>query len=313
MVRYSGWLILSCAIGCAQTVPTPALDSDLDGGLERLVDAGQELAVDAGPPPAFLGSERLVPALLPDAWNRNQTWPLVIVLHGYTSSGGGQDAYLGVSERRNDFGFIALAPDGTRNPQRQRFWNATPACCDFWNSGVDDVSYIVDLIDEAVERLNVDPSRVYLIGHSNGGFMSNRLACDAADKVTAVFNIAGSSFNNETRCQPLEPVGYIQAHGTNDTVIKYPGGAINGGARYPSAEVLIDRWKARNGCQDSDPQTLSGDFDNAVAGEETTRQVWSACSSERSVQLWEMVGTGHVPAFTDAFRDAMLEALLAYR
>ncbi len=313
MIRFGGWFVFGCVMGCAQTVATPALNTAVDGGQELTVDAGQELAVDAGPPPAFLGSERLVPVSLPDAWNRNQTWPLVIVLHGYTSSGRGQDTYLGVSSRRNDFGFIALAPDGTRNPQRQRFWNATPACCDFWNSGIDDVSYIVGLIDEAVERLNVDPSRVYLIGHSNGGFMSNRIACDAADKVTAIFNIAGSSFNDETRCQPSESVGYIQAHGTNDTVIKYPGGAINGGARYPSAGVLIDRWRERNGCQDANPQTLSGDFDNAVPGDETTRQIWSTCSSDRSVQLWEMVGTAHVPSFNDGFRDAMLEALLAYR
>ena len=311
-MKVYGVLAFSCMIGCAQTVATPDLNSGLDGGVEQLVDGGQEPAVDAGPPPAFLGSERLVPTLLPDAWNRNQTWPLVIVLHGYTSSGGGQDAYLGVSERRNDFGFIALAPDGTRNPQRQRFWNATSACCDFWNSGVDDVSYIVGLIDEAVERLNVDPDRVYLIGHSNGGFMSNRIACDAADKVTAIFNIAGSGFSNETRCEPSESVGYIQAHGTNDTVIRYPGGTIQGGA-YPSAGDLVDRWKERNGCQDADPQTLSADFDNAVPGEETTQQVWASCASERSVQLWEMVGTGHVPSFNDGFRDAMLEALLAYR
>ena len=316
------WLIMfmMTAASCSSSVISPELISPddvnpqvpLDAGQVQPADAGSVSAVDAGPPPAFLGDERRVPVLLPDAWNRNQRWPLVILLHGYSASGGGQDAYFGVSDRRNDFGFIALAPDGNRDRRGNRFWNATSTCCDFWRTRVDDLAYIRGLIAEAIDRLSVDPNRVYLIGHSNGGFMSNRIACDAAEEITAVVNVAGSGFNDEARCEPSRAVGYIQVHGTQDTVIRYPGGRLQAGGAYPGAEVVVERWRARNGCMTTSSTSEGEDFDRVVPGAETVRTVWSECAGRRPVQLWTMEGTRHVPGFNNAFRDAVLEALLSY-
>ena len=283
-----------------------------DSGRLVAVDAGEVVAADAGPPPEYLGGERQVQVLLPDAWNRNRRWPLVILLHGYSASGGGQDRYFGVSSRRNDFGFIALTPNGNRDRRGNRFWNATSACCDFWRTRVDDLAYIRGLIAEAIDRLSVDPDKVYLIGHSNGGFMSNRIACDAAEDVTAILNVAGASFNDESRCEPSRAVGYIQVHGTQDTVIRYPGGRLQAGGAYPGAEVLVDRWRTRNGCTETASRGEGEDFDRAVPGAETTRTVWSECTGGKSVQLWTMEGTRHVPGFNNTFRDAIFEALLSY-
>lgn len=282
----------------------------LDAGQAGAIDAAA--GVDAGPPPEFLGGERRVRVRLPDAWNRSQRWPLVILLHGYSASGSGQDRYFGVSSRRNELGYIALTPNGNRDQRGNRFWNATAACCDFWRTQVDDLGYLRGLIGEAIERLAVDPDRVYLIGHSNGGFMSNRMACDAAEDITAMVNVAGSGFNNETRCQPSRAVGYIQVHGTQDTVIRYPGGRLRSGGAYPGAEVLVDRWRTRNGCSTTSSVSQGVDFDRAVPGAETTRTVWSDCAGRKPVQLWTMENTRHVPGFNDDFRDAVLEALLAY-
>ena len=301
------------ALACSPEAVSPSLESS-DASLSDAgsLDAADAVAVDAGPPPEFLGGDRRVAVRLPDTWNRQERWPLVLLLHGYTANGQGQDVYLGISARRNTYGYVTLAPDGTRDPRNNRFWNATSTCCDFWRARVDDLGYLRNLIAEAVEKLSVDPERVYLVGHSNGGFMSSRIACDAADEVTAVLNIAGSGFVDDQRCQPSRAVGYIQVHGTMDTVIRYPGGRLQSGGAYPGAETLVERWRARNGCSGPAEQQPADDFDRAVLGAETTRSIWSDCSGGRSVELWTMEGSAHVPGFTDAFRDAMIETLLSY-
>ena len=303
--------ILCGLIACGPPVPDSGA---VDAGQPPVVDAGDAPVRDAGPPPDLIGGNRPVGVLYPDGYDASQSWPLIIVLHGYTAFGAGQDTYLGVSARGSQYGFITLAPDGNRDGAGNRFWNATETCCDFGRTGVDDLAYITGLIDEAVERLNVDPNRVYLAGHSNGGFMASRIACDAADKVTAVLSIAGSEFSDPSRCQPSRPVGLIQVHGTLDSTIAFAGGRFQGGGgSYPGAETVVERFRAHNACPEVPAGASSDDFDNAVAGDETELKVWGGCEGGADVQLWSMVGSGHVPAFTDGFRDALVETLLGYR
>jgi polyhydroxybutyrate depolymerase len=287
-------------------------DQGADAGPLGGDDAGQNFVADAGPPPAILGGDRPVSVLYPDDYDASQTWPLIMVLHGYSASGTIQNGYLGVSARGSANGFITLAPDGNRDLGGNRFWNATEACCDFAGSGVDDLGYLTGLIDEAVERLHVDPQRVYLVGHSNGGFMANRIACDAADKVTAVMNIAGAGFLDETRCQPSRSVGYIQVHGTLDNTINYNGGTFQSGVSYPGAETMAERWHGLNSCPDGEPRARPLDLDAAVQGDEANVQSWNDCEGGADVQLWTLTGSGHVPNFTNTFRDELVAELLAY-
>src|SRR5256885_7702700 len=56
-------------------------------------------------------------------------------------------------------------------------------------------------------------SRIYVFGHSNGGFMANRLGCDQADKLAAVVSLAGETYANQTKCAASAPVAYLQVQG----------------------------------------------------------------------------------------------------
>ena len=303
-LKFCGLFILAC--GPAPTgTPEPVLGA-VDAGV---VDAGAPRY--SGPIPEVIGGNRPTNVILPEGYDRSESWPLVIVLHGYTANGTGQDRYLGVSSRGSTFGYITLAPNGTRNQQGNRFWNATEACCDFFQSGVDDLGYLTGLIDEAVEKLNVDPKRVYVVGHSNGGFMGNRLACDASEKVTAVMNIAGSSFLDPARCQPAQAVGYLHVHGTFDTVIAFEGGRLATGADYPGAQTVVERWRTRNAC-DAPSSVRELDLDQGVLGEETTASLWTNCEAGMDVQFWSLEGSPHVPGFNEAFKDELAAQLLSY-
>lgn len=224
--------------------------------------------------------------------------PLLVLLHGYGGTAVEHDAYLGVTELAAVRGLYVLLPDGTRGSDGLTFWDASPACCNFADPPVDDSGYLSALIDEALAERPIDPDRVYLFGHSNGGFMAYRLACDHADQIAALASLAGADQPEVTDCAPTAPVSVLQLHGTDDDAILYGGGEVP--ARYPGAVETVTRWAARNEC---DPEPVEGDRLDLIPGlegEETAVQVFEGCSARSVVQLDTLEGEGHRPGFDRA-------------
>ncbi len=277
-------------------------------------DGGPSSDAELAPPwdpDDSLGGDRPAEVLLPDDYSTSRSWPLVILLHGYSASAAVQDGYFRLSDRRHDRGFITVLPNGTRDASGKRFWNATNACCNFAGSDVDDVVYLSGLVSEAKQRLAVDTERVYFMGHSNGGFMSYRLACEFGSQIAAIASLAGSSFDDAQDCAEDGQVGVLQIHGDSDETVSYEGGEFFGEA-YPGAREVAQRWAGRNGCE-ADPET--GDSIDAVSsidGAETDIERWSSCDPATSVELWTIQGGGHIPALAGDFTDRVLDFLWAH-
>lgn len=249
----------------------------------------------------------------PDTYDGTSDLPLVLVLHGYGAAGAVQDGYFRMSQRASERGYVVIVPDGTVDLSGRRFWNATDACCDFAGSGVDDVAYLLGLIDEVEASVPIDPDRIVVIGHSNGGFMSHRLACEASDRLAGIASLAGAGWSDTAACPATDPVSVLQIHGTNDSTIEYGGGwLVDPEVTYPAAEDTVADWAERNGCGDA---TDGGplDYEANVSGSETTTRTWSTCEGEAEVALWTLDGAGHIPTFTQAFHDDVLDWLLAQR
>jgi polyhydroxybutyrate depolymerase len=235
--------------------------------------------------------------------------PLVVLLHGFQASAAAQDAYLGVTAQAATRGLYVLLPDGTMGPDGNRFWDAAPACCNFTGTPVDDVGYLSDLIEEALAEHPIDPERVYLLGHSNGGFMSYRLACERADLITAVAVLAGAEAPNVT-CEPSEPVSVLHLHGTADELILYDGGTTV--APYTGARETVARWVERDGCDSESVEGDRLDLVTAAEGDETRVQRHEGCDGGAEVQLDTLADAGHVPGFQpDAVGTEVLDWLLA--
>ena len=117
-----------------------------------------------------------------------------------------QDGYMGFSKLADQYGFLLVAPDGNREPggYENRFWNASDACCDFFSTEVDDSAYVADIIKEVKAQFTVDNNRIYLVGHSNGGFMSYRAAYEHSNTIAAIASLAGAT-HIEERDAPSEP------------------------------------------------------------------------------------------------------------
>jgi polyhydroxybutyrate depolymerase len=239
--------------------------------------------------------------------------PLVILLHGYGSSGAGHDSYFGLSAITKKRGVMLAIPDGTRDRKGKLFWNATDACCDFDDDkkGIDDVAYLDAIIDDVAAREPLDRKRVYLIGHSNGAFMAHRYACDRSARVAAIVALAGVPYDDPEKCAG-KGVSVLQVHGDADAVIAFDGGrSFGNGAPYPSAESAVAAWAKRDGCGATRHAEGSIDLDVGIAGAETTRESY-ACPAGLDVSLWRMHGGGHVPRFDARFANAALDFLLRH-
>ncbi len=260
---------------------------------------------EADPNRIEIGDYRRATLLLPS--EADEPLPLVMLLHGYTMNAESIDRFFGVSARVETDRFALIVPDGTENPAGDRFWNATPQCCDFYGQKIDDVEYLSGLIAQARNHAAFD--RLYLIGYSNGGYMSYRLACEGLPGLTALVSLAGSSFIESDTCLNPAPVSVLQIHGDRDLLVSYESKL----SQPPGAADLVLRWAERAGCDTDAVVELDPiDLDGLVSGAETTVQrIREGCVDGITVELWTMEGVGHVPRLTSAvFAERVLGWLL---
>lgn len=328
--RWTGGALLAALwlCGCGARTPVAAGDAGTDAagdaGTERPApDAGTQDAgvdpADAGtqdagylPPPVL--SERPYQLVVPVGASPATPLPLVVLLHGFAETAGFLDTWMGMSDEAQARTFLLALPEGTSNATGQQFWNATDGCCAAGDP-VDDVAYLAAVIEDVKAKHAVDSRRVYLVGHSNGGFMAHRFACDRADLVTGIVSFAGSTWKDPSNCSPSRPVSVLQVHGTLDAVVLYVGGQTAlGSDGYPSAEEAVHTWASKNGCTGTQLQRLTGDLDLAVdiLFDETRRESFAGCPQDGAAELWSILGGSHFPVLSSDFSSLAWQWLEAH-
>lgn len=253
-----------------------------------------------------------IPLIIPASYDSAVPMPLIVLLHGYGSSGERQDGYMKFSALADRYGFLLATPDGTEEAagDKNRYWNASKACCNFFGSEQDDSAYVLSIIDTVKKAFSVDERRVYLIGHSNGGFMSYRAAYDHSDVIAGIASLAGSEAT-DAQAAPANPVHVLQIHGTADGTIAYAGSDIRGNT-YPGAVETIQRWAAYNGCSVDSSVIATLDLERELAGLETTATRYgNGCRAGGSSELWTIAEGAHIPALSETFSEKVVEWLLA--
>ncbi len=277
----------------------------------------------------MFGGKRPVPVHVPAGYDPSKPAPLVMMLHGYSSSSTITEWYFPMSTLADVDGFFYVAPNGTVDRYGARFWNATDACCDVEGVGVDDVAYLAALVAEIQGAYAIDPKRIYVMGHSNGGFMAHRLACDRPDVFAAIVSYAGAVWADPSKCKPSAPIGILQVHGTADDSTIYGGTIVAGDAGdagkagdagdagaeppYPGAKQTVAFWAGANGCAPDLVDTgmpLHVDADGI--GKETTVLRHAACTSNGAAELWSVDQASHVFSFSREGLDACWQFLKAH-
>jgi polyhydroxybutyrate depolymerase len=270
----------------------------------------------ADPPLVLDEDERPAMVAIPSDYDPTKSHPLVILLHGFGAWGELQANFWQMFDVIDEKQFVFVYPDGI-----DMAWNSTDACCNPTGE-VDDVGYISGLIEEAQEVYNIDPKRVYLMGHSNGGSMSFRMACERSDLITAIVTLAGWTFDDPADCQPATvPVSVLAVHGTEDQTIPYAG-STEEGFEFPGAIETTQRFAARAGCDPNTTEPLGNiDLTEDYDGPETEQVGYtSGCDEGLDVELWtivedECVSAGcnpHIPIFTAVWADVTVDWLFRH-
>ena len=258
-----------------------------------------------------VSTARAYSKFIPSSYSKDMSLPLVVLLHGYGATGAMQESYMKFESVAETNKFILVYPDGTVDSSGRRFWNATDACCDFFSAVADDV-YLLSILKEMESSYSIDAKRIYFVGHSNGGFMSYRMACKYPDRIAAIASLAGASFFKATDCGAKSSVSVLQVHGTKDETILYDGGQILG-TSYPGAVASASQWATFNQCtQNAVTRSTKFDLEPNITGDETSVTAWTNCQNSSEVELWTMEGAAHIPTLKSTFATKIWEFFAAH-
>jgi polyhydroxybutyrate depolymerase len=212
---------------------------------------------------------------------------LVLSLHGGGGSGSGQRDLTDFDAVADANNLLVVYPDGY-----DKSWadgrGASPAD----RHHVDDVGFLVGLVSKLQSDYGIARGHVFATGMSNGGFMSNRLACDRADIFAAIAPVAGT-LGAGVACNPSRPVSVLQAHGPADPLVPFNGGDVRGrgGVSHSiSANGIVNKWRGANGCQgDPSVQVLPNVGDGTVVH----RFDSVACAASSEVVFYQIDNGGH--------------------
>lgn len=260
--------------------------------------------------PTVLGGKRPAKLLVPKSYTGKTALPVVFLLGGYDYLSQDLDDWILLSERVDSAGFALVMPDGLIDLEGSPYWNATDICCDYDGVGTDDVGYLTGLLNELQKAVFIDPKRVAFVGHSAGGFMAYRMACELPDRIAAVVSIAGAGFIKPAQCHAKQAVSVLQVHGDKDDIM--PFGGDDG---VPGALEMMSRWATRAGCDTLSWQQEPAKqeyIDDKIADETSVFAFTKGCAAGIDVRLWKVQGSDHYPEFRPAFTDAAIAWLLAH-
>ena len=143
---------------------------------------------------------------IPSAYDANKPTPLVITLHGMGGDESSMfDGYGGTGALKNEaekHGFILASPKGRETASMYR------------GSAEKDV---LDVLAEVERDYKVDPKRVYMMGHSMGGYGTWSIAMAHPEKFAALGPIAGGG--DPRGMDKIKHIPHFIVHGDNDKTV----------------------------------------------------------------------------------------------
>ena len=230
------------------------------------------------------GQNRSYLLYIPDSYVDSIKYPILMNFHG---GGGDAQSQLYISDMRslaNTENFILVYPNGSDNIESGgRIWN-TLLPSDFNKTDADDFGFIAAIIDDIDSNFNIDTTRVYATGYSNGGGFAYSLACYLSNKIAAVAPVSGLMWDEAVeQCNPTHPTSLISFNGTSDFERPY-----NGMDYMSSVNEILNYWVEFN---DTDSIPIITSFQSS--GLETEHYIYESGLNNVSIEHYKFINGGH--------------------
>ena len=248
---------------------------------------------------------------VPANFSSEKKSPLLLVIHGAFSTAKQVEKQSGFSDLANQEGFLVAYPNGAFGLIGVlQHWNAGHCCGKAATDDLDDVGFLLKVIEDIRGRFDVDPSRIYMVGFSNGGMLTYRFAAEQANILAGAAPLAAALGGKPSSKAPYwktphprAPLPLIVFHAKDDPIVPFDGGKSpkRGGEReYASVGESVAFWVENNHC-DSTPKT------EELYGGRIIRQTWLDTENHNNVVLFTIEEWGHTwPGrfFTDRLEDS---------
>lgn len=237
----------------------------------------------------FNGVKRTYLVHYPKQWSGNPI-PLLVALHGRFGNGITMMKQTKLDEVADMNGFIVLFPDGYK-----RSWADGRGSSPADEDSINDVIFVESIVKRMIAEGSVDPNLVYLVGHSNGGFMAQRLAIEKPKLWKGVLSVAAQLSVQLLKSKPKfesYPVSVTILAGTADPLVPYSGGYVKDGKEILSVADSILRWKEWNVCENNVKKSFK-DYEEDGFVIKVQYESYETCAEQKKVGLIQLNGLGH--------------------
>lgn len=247
-------------------------------------------------------------AYLPVAYNGTTPWPVVLTLHGGGGNALGTVGFTQMNNVADTANFIVVYPQGTQVGTKCCSWAAgvgSPSD----TLGIDDILFFNKLLDTLITQFNVDTNRIYSTGLSQGGYMSQRLACELSNRIAAVAPLCSNLDSLQMiSCNPTRPISIMVINGTSDLLVPYNGATFRNNGwplTYFPTDTLMNFWALKNGCNII-PISQNLPDTNLTDNSTITKFQYSNCNCNVQTILYRVNGGGHTwPGVENTFYELL--------
>ena len=194
----------------------------------------------------FEGHNREYRIYTPADYSPSKSYSLVVGIHGlWGNMYEFPNAVFDFQTIADTANIILVYPQGLDNPfPLGTGWNSSAGMLGLYPSeNINDVGFINALTDSMQANYPIIKEQTYLFGFSNGGYMVQKIACEANSQYAAIASIAGTIGNKIIDCNPERKVPILHFHGTGDMNVNYFNPPMG-----KSVSSLLSLWSENYNC-----------------------------------------------------------------
>ena len=212
--------------------------------------------------------------------------PVVILFHGLIGNGQNLQNLTAMGIDAEQYGLLPVYPNATSD------WAYGCDCTEAEAAGVDDVQFVIDLLDELDNDYGINRDSVFVVGYAEGAFMAHKVVCDTTDLFAGLATVSATMLVSAAEtCAPPREIPVLLIHGTEDEDSPWFGALDRGLESVLSADSTAQFWATSNGCGDRlERQYVMRDTYHYF---DVYRDAFDACPANGEVLLYQMFGAGH--------------------